>query len=154
MNNEVVKIKANIIEQEILVVPKIVYGIDNKGYAFIYFKMKDFNNNSYLKQAFIIMYQDVNIPGVMERKNTIMEWIQKHFETGSIRNFKSKNHFFIKKKLFRNFSKIVKFYDNIIYGIVSDFGININPQVLKNISEKGTFTKDFNYPLNYYEDKQ
>src|ERR1035437_1122869 len=126
-------------ESEFLIVPKVVYGIDNIGSAFIYIKLKDFKSSIFLDEFYTIMYQSINHNEIeiKERMEHIVEWLKKNFTIGNVVTFKDKKHFFIKGKLFRTMEKIEKFYDNIIIELIIDIGAkNINPEIL-NITSYG-----------------
>ena len=118
-------------DSKFLIVPNIVYGSDDIGNNFIYMKLKNFVSGGYIEEFYSIMYQKKTDESEM-RKDFIIGWIQKNFETGEVRIFKNKKHFFIKGKLFKTMDKINKFYNNMITNIICEIGTkNISPDVFE-----------------------
>jgi hypothetical protein len=160
-----IKVKANIEVQKMKIIPKILWGIDNVGFVFIYFKMKDVETNKFLKEVYSIMYQNPSkYPDseVLKRMDKIIEYIKGVYPTTDIRRFNSRNHMFIKGKIFYEYDKIVRFYNNLISNIVIEIANNINPQVVNKIKKgernaQGEFD-NYDYTktlgvLNYYDNR-
>lgn len=125
-------IQKNIHLHPLKLVPKIVYGQDSKGYFFIYFKLKNFTTEKYLDDFFILLYQAEDVDGLVEKRmSEIVNIMIKKFDCSDVREspiygkrkqfIQNKYYFFIKRKLFREVTKMINFYKRTVQEIAQEF---------------------------------
>ncbi len=149
-----IKVKANIKAIDMKLIPKIIWGIDESGFVFVYFKMKDVGTNTYLKEVFSFMYQDPSRIGqnlVLNRMDKIIKYIKEVYPTTRPQHFESKNHMFIKEKIFFEYDKIVRFYNGLVSNLIVEIAENINPKIVnaKRENNEENFSNIVGV-LNYY----
>ena len=125
--------------EEVMLVPKIVYGTDRFGNKFIYFKVKDFTNNRYWDEPFVLMYQNPKVKkqNVVENQmKLIIDMIKRLYHTSSEKSFERPSvHFFIKGKKFSAKPKIESYYVQLVrtllYELAGVEGFSVKGEVFE-----------------------